>query len=186
MRKAISIVLALIFSQSIAAIQIAKVNIPEQVAVASQNLHLQGAAIRSKFFLDVYIGAFYSETAAKTPKNAMDMPGAKRMSFYFLRNVSQNKLKSAWKEGFQENNPTSVLSQNKNLIAQFLDLFDKDIGKGDIMTIDFIPDKGTVVSIDGKTKGTITQEHFYTLVLSVWMGEHPPSQQFRKALLNLN
>ncbi|NOX76798.1 MAG: chalcone isomerase, partial [Gammaproteobacteria bacterium] len=41
------------------ALEVAKVNIPEQIKLADTTLTLNGAGIRSKFFFDIYVGALY-------------------------------------------------------------------------------------------------------------------------------
>lgn len=174
------------FASASQAVQVAGVNVPTQVKVGSETLKLQGVGIRSKYIFDVYIGSFYASGVAHSAKEAIAMQGAKRMSFYFLRGLSRKQLTNAWKEGFQANHSPTILQENKNLINHFVDLFDTDMGKGDIMVVDYIPSKGTQVSINGKTVGMIPEEHFYSLVLSIWMGEHPPSNRFKKALLNFN
>lgn len=174
------------FFHSLHAAQVAGIDVPPEVTVGNQTLTAQGAALRSKFFFDVYVAAFYAVGKARTPSEALALPGPKRMWFRFLRVVPKNKFIEAWQEGFANNNSAATLEQNKKLINIFLDLFDNDMANGDIMTVDYIPNKGTQVSLNGKVKGTISGEHFYSLVLSVWMGEHPPNQQFQKALLSFN
>lgn len=178
--------LFLFLSQTIHALNIESVEVPEQAVVGGRILKLEGAGIRKKFVVDVYIGAFYTEGDVKNAAQARSIPGAKRMWFYFLREIESATFRQTWNEGLHSNNPTQVIDQNKNNVNKFIDLIDNNITKGDIMTIDYIPGIGTQLSINGKVKGTISDEHFYNIVLNVWMGEHPPSLKFQKALLNIN
>ncbi len=172
--------LLLLLSMQALSIEVAGINVPE----SSNALRLQGAGLRTKFMFDVYVGAFYANGVLTTAAAALRDTGPREMHFYFLRNISSKQIKTAWLEGIEENNSSDEISKNKILINDFVDLFDKDMGKGDIMMVDYIPGKGTQVFINGKIKGVIAGEHFFELVLSVWMGEHPPSQKFRQALLS--
>lgn len=186
--KSFCLIIFLFFqiSQTLNALEIKSVNVPEKMSLAGESLPLQGAGIRNKYIIDVYIGAFYAKGKITSTEQAIKALGPKRMWIRFLRDVDGDTIRQTWKEGLQSNNTEEEITQYKNLINKFIDLIDNDRTTGDIMTLDYIPGVGTELSINGKVIGSIADEHFYPMVLNVWMGGHPPSLKFQKALLNLN
>jgi hypothetical protein len=172
------------YPQSFLALELNDVIIPDNAKVEHMNLVLQGAGIHTSFFSDWYIGALYLENKVKNAAEALQLIGSKRMFFHITQaEMEQEKFQAALRDGISANNTEEEVKKNEKIIKQFIDLFDTDFVKGDIVMVDYIPLKGTQVSIRGRMKGIIPHEHFYSMVLRVWMGGHPPTQQLQKALL---
>ena len=166
------------------AFELSDVIIPDNAKVEHRNLVLQGAGIHTSFFSDWYIGALYLENKVKSAAEALQLMGSKRMLFHITQNeMDQEKFQAALREGISANNTQEEVKKYEKIIKQFIDLFDTDFVKGDIVMVDYIPLKGTQVSIRGRMKGIIPHEHFYSMVLRVWMGGHPPTQQVKKAAI---
>ena len=56
--------------------------------------------------------------------------------------------------------------------------------KGDVISVDWRPDAGTFVLLNGEPKGKpIPGEDVYRALLKAWLGEHPSSARLKKALL---
>ncbi len=60
----------------------------------------------------------------------------------------------------------------------------KEARKGMAILLDWQPGTGTVVAVDGKTRGKpIAGEDFYRALLRIWLGERPVQDDLKKALL---
>lgn len=149
----------------------------------NQDLRLQGAGIRSKFIVDVYVGGLYLEQKTSNRVKALNQTGAKRMYMGFLRQVSAEKMQDSWRDGIKANNDFNMVELNKKNIATFINFFQRDIKKGDIIFIDNIPNEGVAISLNNVPLGVIKDNNFYKLVLSTWLGSKPPSSSFQKDLL---
>jgi hypothetical protein len=58
------------------------------------------------------------------------------------------------------------------------------VKKGDIVTLDWIPDTGTVTSLNGKKIGeTLPDVAFYNAVLRIWLGDSPAQDNLKNELL---
>jgi len=91
---------------------------------------------------------------------------------------------NGWNEGFENNLSEADFKQLKPRIDQFNNLFET-LHENDVVTMDFIPAKGTVVSIRGVEKGVIPGADFYQALLKVWLGDEPPGESFKQQLLGL-
>ncbi len=177
----------LIFFGKIQALEVAGIPVPETVVLEDKQnkLHLQGAGVRTKLFFDIYIGAFYATKKIETPQHALSNTGPKRMWLHFLyKKVSSNEYKDAWIDGIKANNSEATVDHYKKEIDNFISLFHEDLVAGDNLTLDYIPNKGTMVTMNGQLKAVIPGEGFYSILLSTWMGKKPPSQKFQDALLS--
>jgi hypothetical protein len=170
-------------------LEVAGVSVDESVVLQPGNvaLNLQGAGVRTKFFVDVYVGALYSKKSVSSPRLAVAQTGAKRMKMIFLYDgVTKAKMQKSWLDGMKANNPRDSYKKFAKDIDWFVSFFDQDMKPGDEVTIGYIAAIGTKVQINNEEKGRVAGMDFYNLVLNTWMGDKPPSKKFRKQLLSYN
>lgn len=176
---------ALLLTLQVNAKEVAGLTIPEQVSLEQgiDPLILNGAGIRSKFFVKVYVGALYLPSKQTAVENILALPGAKRVSMHVLYDeVSKEKLIGGWNDGFANNNSPEVLVTLKERLNNFNELF-TSVKRGDLVNIDFLPGKGTRVQINTINKGIIAGDDFYEAVLKVWLGEQPADSNLKQGML---
>ncbi len=162
---------------------IAGIDLPGQVQLANTTLTLNGAGIRTKFFFDIYVGALYLPQKTGDASTAIDMPGPKRVLMHFLyKEVEKEKLTDGWNDGFEENLDRDQLKALEPRLAAFNRLF-TSVRRGDQITLDYLPETGTRIAINGQTKGTIPGAEFYAALLRVWLGEEPADSDLKEAML---
>ncbi len=180
-------ILSMLLVIPVSAKELAGVVIPEQVTPEQgiDPLTLNGAGIRSKFFVKVYVGALYLPGKQTAVEKILAMPGAKRVSMHVLYDeVSKEKLVSGWNDGFENNNSSEELARLKERLNNFNDLF-TTIKRGDLVNIDYLPGKGTRVQINNVSKGIIAGDDFYQAVLKVWLGEQPADSSLKQGMLGI-
>ncbi len=145
-------------------------------------LVLNGAGIRKKFYVKVYVGALYLPKKASTVDAILADPGPKRVLMHFLyKKVEREKLTEGWDEGFKSNSAAEM----EKLRAR-LDDFNKfftDAVAGDVILLDYQPGTGTRVTIKGAVKGTIPGADFNAALLKVWLGGSPVDSGLKQAML---
>ncbi len=167
------------------ATKVAGVNLDDtvQLAAGGPKLVLNGAGIRKKFIVKVYVGALYLPKKATTVDAVLNETGPKRVLMHFLyKEVEREKLTDGWKEGF-ENNSKTEMTQLRARLDDFNKLF-TDVIKGDVILLDYLPGSGTRVTINGQEKGTIAGEDFNRALLKVWLGSEPADSGLKKAMLS--
>jgi len=174
----------LLFATAAGAVELAGVNINDKVMTdEGVELNLNGAGIRSKFFFDIYIAELFLPAKVKTMEEAVGPDVRKRMVMHFLYDkVEKDKLVEAWEEGFAGNSSNEEVTQLRPLIDQFNDCF-RDVVEGDVVLLDYIPGKGTVVTIGGALRGTIPGKEFNDALLRIWLGKEPVTKKLKSQLL---
>lgn len=187
--KSLIIFLCLGISGSLFAIEVKGVNIPDSATVIGppdQKLVLNGTGIRTKFVFNIYIGALYLPQKTKDAKKVINDPVFKRISMYFLYDeISKKKMTDGWTDGFKDNLDDDTFKKLQPQIKQFNSFF-PDIVKGNTVVIDFIPGKGSVVTINDRLQGTVAGEDFQKALLSIWFGKDPPNEALKKGMLNIS
>ncbi len=154
-----------------------------QISADTPQLVLNGAGIRKKLFIKVYVGALYLQNKATSVDAVLNQNGAKRVLMHFLyKKVEREKLIDGWQEGFSKNTSAAEMEQLQARLADFNDLF-TDAKKGDVILLDYVPDQGTRVTINGQAKGTVPGADFNKALLKVWLGDSPADNGLKEAML---
>ena len=170
-------------SFTVSAVEIEGVKIPDTLSLPNSDtsLVLNGAGIRKKFFMDIYIGALYLESKTSEAKAILDDTGAASVMMHFLYSeVSKDKITDGWIDGLEKNTSHAKMQALEARLAMFNKLF-RTVRKGDVIRIDYLPDSGTQVRINGEWRGTVEGNDFFRSLLSVWLGEKPVTKSLRKA-----
>lgn len=183
-RFALMILVVLMISVPAVAREIAGIEVPEKVVQADgKELKLNGAGIRSKFFFKIYIAELYLEQTGNDVGKILAFDGGKRMTMHFLYDeVGKDDLVDAWNEGFEANGTAEQLKNCADRIEQFNALFEM-VKEGDQVVLDYSPGTGTSVTIKGQEKGVIEGKDFNDLLLSIWLGKEPVTEDLKDDLL---
>lgn len=179
-----SILLAMVLAVPTQAAKVAGVKLEESVQIGADapTLLLNGAGIRKKMFVKVYVGALYLQNKATSVDAVLNQTGANRVLMHFLyKKVGREKLVAGWEEGFSSNS-SAEMEKLKARLADFNALF-SEAKKGDVILLDYLPGKGTRVTINGQAKGTVPGADFNKALLKVWLGDKPVDSGLKEAML---
>ena len=183
MRSRIS---ALLLSLAIAipalAMTVAGVNLEDHITVNGQPLALNGAGLRKKLFIKVYVGGLYLAAKKSNPQTVTNTDAPRRMVMHFLYSVSKDQMCDAWKEGLEDNtkNASAEVKTNFATLCSWME----PIPKGNRLVLTYVPGIGTTVEINGKPKGTLPGKATSDAILATWIGPDPaPGQDFKNAVL---
>ena len=173
-------------SASAQAVEIEGVKLDPTAQVGGATLQLNGAGIRTRAIFKVYVAALYVPAKANNAAALLAQKGPRRVAITMLRNVDADTFSGALSEGLQKNLSeaqfTGFKAQIDTLSANF-----KAAGeakKGDVIHLEFVPDAGTRVVVNGKASGiAIAGEDFYAALLRIWLGDKPVDADLKKGML---
>lgn len=149
-------------------------------------LVLNGAGIRTRAIFKVYVGALYLSEKKTAANDAIGLPGPKRVALTLLRDLTAQQLSEALAEGIRNNasaaEQEALKARTDELVATMNAI--SEAKKGDVVLLDFLPDAGTRLTINGQVRGkTIPGEDFYRALLRIWLGEKPVDGDLKKGML---
>ncbi|CAB3636748.1 chalcone isomerase family protein [Achromobacter pestifer] len=164
--------------------EIAGVRVPEQLSEGGHALVLNGAGLRTKFVVKVYVAALYATTKSSDAAMVVNSTEPRRVRLQLLRDVDSKSLDDALQEGLRDNTPKQELAALK-APADRLSRMMAEIGTaktGDVIDLDFDA-RGVTLTGNGKQRGRIDSPDFARALLRVWLGENPAQASLKKALL---
>ncbi len=178
-----ALAMLLLWTLPAAALELAGINVDNKAKVGASELVLNGAGIRTRVFFKVYVGALYLAEKKSTTADALASGGAKRVALTLLRELSAQQLSEALNDGIHANNSAAEVEALKPRIDELLALF-TDGKKGDVILIDYLPESGAAVSVNGAPRGKpIAGEDFYRALLRIWLGDNPVDNDLKKGML---
>lgn len=168
------------------AIEVGGLKFEDTAKVAGKELKVNGAGIRVRIVVKVYALVLYLPEKKDTTAGVLDSPGPRRFSLGMLREVTGDDLGQAFMAGITANTDKAERSKFVNQLAQFGEAFVNipQAKKGDIITVDWVPDTGTVMALNGKPIGEPLKDiGFYNAVLKIWLGDKPVDSTLKPALL---
>ena len=125
------------------------VKVDSKISVEGESLTLNGAGLREKMWIDLYVGSLYLPTKTSNANEVIDSKDASAIKLDIVSGmITSEKMISAVNEGFENslNNKTAPL---KGKIDMFKSFFKEEIKKGDVFVIANIPGTGVVVFKNG-------------------------------------
>lgn len=150
-------------------------------------LVLNGAGVRHKLlFVKVYIGSLYLSKKNSDRDAILADAGPKRVSMHILSNeVTASDLISSMNNALAANLVPHELALIEKRIRDLNNMMSavKVINKGTVVNLDYIPNIGMRVTINGQEKITIPGEDFFRAMLHIWIGNQPVDGRLRDAML---
>jgi hypothetical protein len=156
--------------------------------VGGQTLRLNGKGIRYRALAKVYEIGLYTGTRVNSLEQLIAAPGAKRLQLVTLRELTGDMLGVAMVQGMQDNAPPGERGKLLGHMALLSKVFGEEqrVAAGSVLTIDFLPGRGTVLTLNGAQKADpITDPLFFPAAARIWLGARPVDHVLRDALLGI-
>ncbi|HPT50656.1 MAG TPA: chalcone isomerase family protein [Accumulibacter sp.] len=183
------LLLALLTAASInlaLAVEIGGVKFDDKTRVGASETVINGAGIRKKAFFKVYAIALYLPEKRTAAEGVFTAKGAKRVSIATLRDLSAKQFVEGLQEGVAANHSDTEKAALKDRMQQLSDtmLAIGEAKQGTTVLIDWLPESGTRLTVNGKVIGKdIAGEDFFKALLKIWLGQKPVQDDLKQALL---
>jgi hypothetical protein len=96
-----AVVIGIVFASAAPAAEVAGVKLDDKVKIApnAPELVLNGAGVRTRVIVKVYVGALYLPEKKTTATEVLALPGAKRITLAMLRDLTAQQLSEALTKG---------------------------------------------------------------------------------------
>jgi len=178
----LALTLAFLSSQASAA-TIGGINVPDTHQYAGKNLVLNGAGVRKRFFVQVYVGALYL-TAKSNDGNTLataDQPMTMRLTITTNR-ANPARMKSSITKGFHGITGGKLAPIQADL-NKFITVFQEGVAPGDVFEFSNVPGSGVHALRNGKRVVVLTNPAFRKALFSTWLSDKAVDARLRNGLL---
>lgn len=185
MKGFLQVICMLCLSLTAQAVEVGGVRLEDGAHLGNKNLVLNGAGVRSKFIFDLYIAALYLGAKKSTAEAVLSDTGEKRLALHLLRDINAKSLLFAFKKAINDNHTRAQSKAIEEQRLQFEAIFLQiaEFRKGDVITMDYQADIGTLITVNGGVRGAIPGAEFYVALLEIWLGEKPAQADLKLKLL---
>lgn len=157
------------------------VALADTVTVDGKALQLNGAGVRKKLFVKVYVGALYLPARSSDAAAIVAADEPRHVRMVFLRDVDRDAIMGAFRDGFRANSKGPDLPA----LERELDRLAPAIGnvkEGQELTVTYVPGAGTTVT-GPKASVTVPGKPFADALFRNWLGSDVADRDLRKRML---
>ncbi len=165
------------------AAEIAGVNMPDTMKAGDSNLILNGAGVRTKFFLDLYVGGLYVQQKSQDAQALIDADAPMAIRLQIISSlITSEKMEDATREGF-ENATKDNTAPIQNEIESFIGVFKEKINENDIYDFIYTPAKGVEMNQNGAYNTVTTGLAFKKALFGIWLCDKPAQKSLKEEML---
>ncbi|MBF0102781.1 MAG: chalcone isomerase family protein [Desulfobacterales bacterium] len=165
-------------------LKIANIEIPTKISFNDMTLVLNGAGIRTKFFMNAYLCGLYLKEPSTDADAIIYANQPMGFRIYILSSfITGDMMAQAIKEGFlkaMNGNISEINDQLDKLLQLFLQ---EPIRLSDRYDLMYLPEKGIQISKNDSIRAYAEGLDFKQAVCKVWLGKHPVQKELKKRLL---
>jgi hypothetical protein len=158
------------------------VKVDGKLSLEGKDLMLNGAGLREKMWIDLYVGSLYVTKKSTNAQELMDSKDAAAIKLDIVSGmITSEKMISAVNEGF-ENATNKNTAPLKAKIDKFKGFFKEKINKGDVFIIMYDGNEVNVYK-NGTKKGSIDGHDFKKALFGIWLGKKPADDDLKEGML---
>lgn len=151
------------------------------------NLILNGAGIRNKYFIDVYVAGLYLLEKSDKDKKVIDADEPMAVRMHIISSaVTMDRMAEAIREGF-DRSLLGRTSKYRSQIDMIVDIFKSEPVKvGDVYDIFYTPGKGVTANKNGVDyQILIPGMGFKKALMGIWLCPNPVDENLKQGMLGL-
>ena len=157
---------------------------PNIVKVDGKYLKLNGAGVREKLFLDLYIGALYLSKKTNSADEIIKGDATMSVKLRIISGmVNRENMEEAIREGFKKSTKGNTTSIDSKIDDMINNAFADEIEKGDVLDFEYIPGKGVQMKKNGKILSVTPGLDFKQALFGIWLCNEPADANLKKKML---
>jgi len=164
--------------------RVAGVELPETLESGGATLILNGAGIRTRFFLDLYVGGLYLKKRSTDAAAIMgaDEPMAIRL-WIVTGLITNDRMQKSIEEGFQKSTRGNTAPIREEIDA-LIGVYAEEINDEDVFELVYLPGQGLIVYKNGIYTATIECGlSFKRALFGIWLSDRSVQTSLKNGML---
>ena len=163
--------------------EIAGADMPDSITAGNEVLVLNGAGIRTKFFIKAYVGGLYLKQKSGDASAIINADETMAIKLHIIsKMITSKRMEESTREGFM-NSTNGNTAPYKDNIDTFISVFKDNIKIGDVYDIIYTPEEGTKVYKNKELKSTVKGLDFKKVLFGIWLGNKPADKDLKAGML---
>lgn len=160
------------------------VTLPDSLQIHNSALVLNGAGMRSKYFLDVYVVGLYLPQAGQDAQHIIsaDQVQAVRLVITSSR-ITRDRLVDSIEDGIRQS-AGKEFPRYQPMLQELWDALTFEVKIGDQFDFTYVPQSGTHFYRNGELLRVLPQFDFKQVLFGIWLGNDPVQDSLKQALLD--
>ncbi|WP_044202105.1 chalcone isomerase family protein [Flammeovirga sp. OC4] len=164
--------------------EISDVVLQNSVEESGTKLQLNGAGVRSKYFLSLYVGSLYLPGKSSDANKILYSNEMKMIQLDIISSlITAGKMEETVRTGFK-NSLGGDTSSLQSEIDSFIAVFGEEIEVGDIFKF-VTSGKELKAYKNGKLLTTVKGEEFQRALFGIWLGNKPADKKLKNLMLGV-
>lgn len=166
------------------ALELEGYTVPDSISLGGRPLVLNGAAVRRFSIYKVEVASLYLSARQATLEAVTTLQGPKRLQLVMLRDTRSEDIARKFMSDFRAASQPAEWNTLINEMVTLGSMMHKSIQKGDVLTIDWLPGTGMVISKNGTALSDkpITSELMFRIIMNIFLGPIAPEDARMKLL----
>ncbi|MCE0759832.1 chalcone isomerase family protein [Marinobacter sp. G11] len=181
-----SLILAGALATPAQALTVSGVDVPDTYSAMGQELQLNGAGARSKWFMDLYVGGLYVAEKVSDGQAVINADEPQAITLHITSGmITSERMTEATMDGFKSSTDGD-LSAIQSDVDQFMSVFQEEIKEGDVFDLVYAPGEGVHVLKNGEQKDTVGDLEFKKALFGIWLSDNPAQKDLKNKMLGQN
>jgi len=181
-----SLILAGALATPVHALTVAGIDVPDTYSAMGQELQLNGAGTRSKWFMDLYVGGLYVAEKVSDGQAVINADEPQAITLHITSGmITSERMTEATMDGFKSSTDGD-LSAIQSDVDQFMSVFQEEIKEGDVFDLVYAPGEGVRVLKNGEQRDTVGDLEFKKALFGIWLSDKPAQKDLKKKMLGQN
>lgn len=181
-----SLILAGALATPAHALTVSGVDVPDTYSAMGQELQLNGAGTRSKWFMDLYVGGLYVAEKVSDGQAVINADEPQAITLHITSGmITSERMTEATMDGFKSSTDGD-LSAIQSEVDQFMSVFQEEIKEGDVFDLVYAPGEGVHVLKNGEQKDTVGDLEFKKALFGIWLSDKPAQKDLKNKMLGQN
>ncbi|MEY4216409.1 MAG: hypothetical protein RLZZ68_865 [Bacteroidota bacterium] len=142
---------------------------------------INGAGVRTKYFMNMYVGALYLKKKSKEASTIINADEEMGIHIRLVSSmVTRERFKESVTEGFKNASSGKATADEQKKFMSYLSEEFKDQDK---IYLDYVPKVGTKIYKNSELKGTIPGLEFKKALFAIWLGSNPAQESLKNDML---
>jgi len=164
--------------------RVAGIEIPETLEAGGVLLTLNGAGIRTRYFLDIYVGGLYLKEKSTDAAAIMEADEPMAITLSIVTGlVTNDRMQKSIEQGFQKSTRGKTAPIREKIDA-LIDVYAEEINDEDVFELVYLPGQGLRVHKNGIYTATIECGlPFKRALFGIWISDRPVQQSLKRGML---